>query len=139
MTADQHAESFVRALEGLAGPAAAPGASSEAVVDHRIRANVLEILRKMFVLYHDAAWHGRGRVELLGLDGSLPPAARVAAAWERFVATLRAEWEERLAADERFGREIEARKGRVQLQAVSDALAAWEAHRPDGGDRHGGD
>jgi len=125
-----HESSFVRDLAALAAQPTPPGASAEAVIAHRIRANVLEILAKMHLLHHDAVWHGRGKPELLGLDDSLPPAARVADAWERFVTTLQTEWSERLAADVRFGRDAEAGKGRAQLAAIDEALAAWQRHRP---------
>ena len=136
--ADGLARSFIEALEGLAEPGPAEGVSPEAIIESRIRANVLEIVRKMLVLYHAAAWHGRGKTESLGLDETLEPAARVATAWLGFVATLRADWEKRLAADERFGRDAEARKGRTQLRALADAVEAWERLAGAGEDRDGG-
>jgi len=137
-TADELMGAFARALEGLADTAPSPGAPPAEIIEARIRANVLEIVRKMLVLYHEAVWHGRGRAELLGLDESLEPAAQVAAAWTWFVATLRSDWNERLAADERFGREAEARKGRAQLSALRDAVAAWESLAGSGEDGDGG-
>lgn len=135
-TADELTEAFVEAMRVLDEPAPPPDAGPEATIDARIRANVLEIARKMLVLYHEAAWHDRGQPELLALDDSLEPAARVAAAWTGFVAKMRSEWEERLAADERFGREPEARKGRVQLSALRDAVDVWEglSEKEGGGD-----
>ena len=89
--ADELAQAFVQALEGLAKPVSQTGAEPEAIIEARIRANVLEIVRKMLVTYHEAVWHGRGRPDLLGLDDALEPAARVATAWTGFVATLQAE------------------------------------------------
>jgi hypothetical protein len=104
-------------------------------VDDKIRSNVLGIVRKMYGLYHDGAFHGTGPAERLGLEHGLPAERQLRNAFERFTDDLRQSWQQKLHKDELFGREADARKGRVMLDTLDQALELLttlrERGRPD--------
>ena len=130
---EQLRQEFVAGLARLADEGDGNAVEGDARIDAMIRGNVLDILRKMYCIHHDAVWLGKGPVERLELDRDRPKPEQVRAVFEGFTTMLREEWQGKLEKDQLYGRDDDARKGRVMLAALEDALGLLASLRAAGG------